>query len=295
MAGDYIRGGIVQYSSGMAENRILVVGGTGKTGRRVVSRLEAQGVPVRVGSRSGTPRFDWLDESTWEAVLDGVTGAYVVPMDGSPAVPALLKRAAASGVRRLVLLSARGIDVPGYYGEGDIEGQLVNERALRDSGAAWTILRPGWFSQNFSEGLFRDPILAGELRLPAGEGAASFVDVDDIAAVAVAALTQDGHAGEIYELSGPRAVTFEQAAELIGAATGRSVRYVAVEPEAYVAELVAGGLSPDEAQGWTAALGPIRRGPEAKISDGVRRALDRDGIDFAEYVYAAAKAGDWRD
>ncbi len=277
----------------MTEQRILVLGGTGKTGRRVVSRLAAQGVPVRVGSRSGTPRFDWSDASTWDAVLDGVTAAYVVPLDGSPAVPAFLRRAAASGVGRLVLLSARGIDVPGYYGDGDIEEQLGNERALRGAGAAWTILRPGWFSQNFGEGLFRDPVLAGELRVAAGEGAASFVDADDIAAVAVAALTQDGHNGQTYELSGPRAVTFAQAAELIAAATGRPVRYVALEPEAYAAELVAGGMSPDEAQAWTMALGPIRRGPEATISDGVRRALGRDAIDFADYVQSAAKAGDW--
>lgn len=273
----------------MADNRILVTGGTGKTGRRVVSRLTALGIPVTVGSRTGEPRFDWLDESTWDAALDGVAGVYIVPLDGSPAVPAFIRRAAADG-RRLVLLSARGVDVPGYYGSEDIGGQLLNEQALRDSGAAWTILRPGWFAQNFDEGFFREAIDAGELRLPTGDAACSFIDVDDIAAVAVAALTEDRHVGEIYELSGPRAVTLAEATAQVAAAVGHPVRYVPVEPEAYIAELVAAGVGPDDARLWTAALGAIHRGLEAKISDGVPRALGRNGIDFADFVQAA----DWK-
>ena len=172
----------------MTAKPVLVVGATGKTGRRVVAQLTALGIPVRAASRSGQQRFDWLDRSTWKAALDGVSGVYVVPPDGTTTVPAFLELAEASDVERLVLLSARGVDVPGYFGDVDVEGMLLNERAVRSAGPDWTILRPGWFAQNFSEGVFRDGILGGELRLAAGDGATSFVDTVDIAAVAVAAL-----------------------------------------------------------------------------------------------------------
>lgn len=277
----------------MEKKTFLVVGGTGKTGRRVVAQLQARGVPVRIASRSSEQRFDWFDESTWDAALEGVSGVYVTPLDGCKAVLRFFERAASRGVERLVLLSARGIDVPGYYGDGDIESQLANEAALRSAGPEWTILRPGWFAQNFSEGLFRDEILRGEVRQAAGTGAASFVDTEDIAAVAVAALVEDGHGGEIYELSGPRAVTFAEAVAEIGSALGRRVRYVAVPAADFIPELVAQGWSAFEAQLWTAALGSIERGLEAKISDGVQRALGRDATDFSVFVKNAAASGAW--
>lgn len=277
----------------MTKKPFLVVGGTGKTGRRVVSQLQTRGESVRIASRSSEQRFDWLDESTWDAALDGVSGVYVTPLDGFKGVPRFFEHATASGVGRLVLLSARGVDVPGYYGDGDIESQLINETALRTAGPEWTILRPGWFAQNFSEGLFRDGILRGEVRQAAGTGAASLVDTEDIAAVAVAALVDDGHAGEIYELSGPRAVTFEEAVAEIGSAIGRPVRYVPVPPAEFIPELVGQGWSASDAKSWTAALGPIERGLEAKISAGVRRALGRDAIDFSTFVKNAVASGAW--
>lgn len=283
----------------MTTKPILVLGGTGKTGRRVVRRLTELGIPARAASRSGVggQRFDWNDDTTWAPALDGVSGVYVVQLDGGPAglTRSFAERAVDAGAERLVLLSARGVDTPGYYGEATetSEGFLDSEAAVRDSGVAWTVLRPGWFAQNFDEGFFNDSVLAGEVRLPAGDGAASWIDVEDIADVAVAALTGDGHAGRTYELSGPAPVTLPEALGLIEQATGRTARYTPLTAAAFVAELVADGVSKAEAELWAAALHPVERGFERKVSDGVRQALGREARSFAEYVKSAAAQGAW--
>ncbi|MDV5143467.1 NAD(P)H-binding protein [Streptomyces sp. SBC-4] len=279
----------------MIKHPILVTGGTGKSGSRVVSRLWAQGAPVRVGSRTGEPPFDWHDRTTWDAALDGVKAVYLVPLDGRLLTRPFVERAAALGVERVVLLSGRGVDVPGYSGEANLAGatHVDGESAVRDSGISWTILRPAWFAQNFSEGIFRDAVVAGELRLPAGDGAASFTDADDIAAVAVAALTEDGHDGQTYELSGPRALTIAEAVAEISEATGRAVRYVPLSHDEFVTELVGEGWSAAEAEDYAEAVGPIRRGMDSAVSDGVQRALGRAPRDFTEYVTGAVNA--WRD
>lgn len=279
----------------MTKHPILVTGGTGTTGGRVVSRLRAQGAPVRVASRSGEPPFDWHDRTTWDSVLEGVKAVYLVPLDGRLLTRPFVERAARLGVERVVLLSGRGVDVPGYSGEANLAGatHVDGESAVRDSGLSWTILRPAWFAQNFSEGVFRAAVVAGELRLPAGDGAASFTDADDIAAVAVASLTQDGHDGQTYELSGPRALTIAEAVAEISEATGRSLRYVPLSPGEFIAELIGEGWSAAEAEDYAEAVSPIRRGMDSGISDGVRRALGRPPRDFTEYVAAAVSA--WRD
>jgi uncharacterized protein YbjT (DUF2867 family) len=280
----------------MNEQPILVLGGTGKSGGRVASLLLAQGTPVRAASRSGEHPFDWTDRATWDKALDGARAVFIVPFDGQTWTRPFVERAAHHGVDRVVLLSGRGVDDPAYIGE---EGELAathidGESAVRAlGGTAWTILRPGWFAQNFSEGFFRDAVLAGELRLPAGAGAASFVDAEDIAAVAVAALTGDGHAGRIYELSGPRALTIAEAAAEISAATGRPVRYVPLAPEEYIAELVGEGWPEADARGMAASVAAIRNGLDAHLSEGVRQALGREARDFADFAKAAAAAGAW--
>jgi uncharacterized protein YbjT (DUF2867 family) len=279
----------------MTNHPILVTGGTGKSGSRVVSRLRAQGVPVRVASRSGEPAFDWHDRTTWDTALDSVKAVYLVPLDGQLFTRPFVERAAQLGVERVVLLSGRGVDVPGYSGEANIAGATHEdgESAVRESGIAWTILRPAWFAQNFSEGIFRDAILAGELRLPAGDGAASFVDAEDIAAVAVAALTEDGHAAQTYELSGPRALTIAEAVAEISEATGRRIRYVPLSPGEFVTELSGQGWPAAEAEDYAEAVSPIRRGMDSHVSDGVWRALGRQPRDFTDYVKAAVKT--WHD
>jgi uncharacterized protein YbjT (DUF2867 family) len=279
----------------MTKHPILVTGGTGKSGSRVVSQLRAQGASVRVASRSGEPQFDWLDRATWDSALEGVKAVYLVPIDGELLTRPFIERAVHLGVERVVLLSGRGVDVPGYSGEANIAGatHVDGESAVRDSGITWTILRPAWFAQNFTEGIFLDAILAGELRLPAGDGAASFIDAEDIAAVAVAALAEDGHGGQTYELSGPRALTIAEAIAEISQATGRDIRYVPLSPEEFVAELTGQGWPSAEAEDYAEAVSPIRRGMDSYISDGVQRALGRQPRDFSDYVKASV--GAWRD
>ncbi len=202
----------------------------------------------------------------------------------------------AAGVRRLVLLSARGVDVPGYFGSPLLDDgpHLRGEQAVRASGLAWTILRPGWFAQNFSEGVFLEGVRDGELALPVGDGRAAYIDVDDIAAVAVAALTEDGHDGEIYELSGPRALSVPEVLDEIAKASGRRAAYAPLEESAFRDALVVRGMAEVEADLWTAALDPIRTSREAPLKDGVHRALGRPPRDVSDVFRDAAAEGAWR-
>jgi uncharacterized protein YbjT (DUF2867 family) len=269
----------------------LVLGGTGKTGRRVAQRLEARGMPTRVGSRSAEPPFDWQKPETWASALDGVSAAYVsyypdVAIPGAPeAVRAFTELAVQSGTRRLVLLSGRGEE----------EAQRA-EQAVREVGdgvgVEWTIVRCAWFMQNFDENYLLEPILAGEVALPAGNVPEPFVDAGDIADVAVAALTEDGHAGEIYELTGPRLLTMEKALGEISKATGRGIRFVPVSLEEFVG--AAYGDVPPEFLSFLAYLfGEVLDGRNASTTDGVRCALGREPKDFTDYARDAAATGVW--
>jgi uncharacterized protein YbjT (DUF2867 family) len=266
----------------------LVVGGTGKTGRRVVERLVACGGPVRVGSRSGEPPFDWENPDTWEPALQNVESVYVsyypdLAVPGAvEAVSSFADVATRSGVRRLVLLSGRG----------EPEAERA-EAAVRDSGADLTILRSTWFMQNFSEDYMLEHVLSGEIRLPAGDVPTPFLDADDIADVAVAALTEDGHAGQLYELTGPRSLTFAEAAAEIAGAAGREIRYVPVSLEEHAAEAAQHGVPAEVVELLTYLFAEVVDGRNANTTDGVRRALGREGRDFAEYTRDAAASGVW--
>ncbi|MFE0652653.1 NmrA family NAD(P)-binding protein [Streptomyces sp. NPDC059534] len=269
----------------------LVLGGTGKTGRRVADRLRQRGHEVRAASRNGPARFDWNDENTWEPVLDGVGAAYLVDSMQSDAATALSRfaeLAASGGVERLVLLSHRDWVVP------DGEEKLPCERAVRESGTEWTLLKPSWFAQNFSEDpFFRGQILDGEVVWSAGAGTEPFVDVDDIADVAVAALTENGHAGQTYELSGPRLMSLGDVAAEIARATGRTISYRPVSPDTFAAHAARQGLPED----FTALLNTlfhwIGDNRFATLADGVQRALHRDPRDFADYARTTATTGLW--
>lgn len=260
----------------------LVVGGTGKTGRRVAERLTARGAPVRVASRSGAPAFDWFDAATWPGALEGVSRVYLayspdLALPGAAEhIGAFTKLAAERGVRRIVLLSGRG--------EPQVE---PSERAVKESGVAYTILRAAWFAQNFSEGHFHGAMLEGELAFPAGEVAEPFVDLDDVADVAVVALTEEGHAGKTYELTGPRLLTFREAAAEIGRAAGRTIRYVPVSKEAY-GEVLSAHLPPDVAAFMNDLFAYVLDGHNASTTDGVERVLGRPARDFRSYAEGAA-------
>ncbi|OQO95007.1 NmrA family transcriptional regulator [Saccharomonospora piscinae] len=268
---------------------ILVLGGTGKTGRRVAARLSGRpGVTVRIGSRAGTPPFDWDDESTWDAVLDGVGAVYLVysPDLGIPGadevVGAFARRAVRHGVTRLVLLSGRGE-----------QGAERAEHAVREAGAEWTIVRCAWFAQAFSEDFLRDGVLEGTVVLPAGAVAEPFVDADDIAEVVVAALLDDGHAGRVRELTGPRALSFAEAAAVLSEVTGRPVRYEPVSPEDYVAVLTEHGLPAHEAEFLAGLFATVLDGRNTAVTDGVREVLGRPAVEFGEAMRRAAAAGAW--
>jgi uncharacterized protein YbjT (DUF2867 family) len=265
----------------------LVLGGTGKTGRRVVERLAARGLPMRVGSRSGHPPFDWEDEATWAPALRGVSSAYVsyypdLAIPGAPAaVRAFGELAVERGTRRLVLLSGRGEE----------EAQRA-EREVRETGADVTIVRCAWFMQNFSEDYLLEPIRDGEVVLPAGDEPEPFVDADDIADVAVAALAENGHVGELYEPTSPRLMTFAEAVGEISRATGREIRYVPISVEEYAAGAADHGV-PHEFVGFLTYLFSDVLGRNAYLTDGVQRALGREPRDFRDFAESAAATGIW--
>ena len=269
----------------------LVLGGTGKTGRRVAERLAERGLLVRIGSRSAEPPFDWDKPDRWATALDGVSAAYVsyypdLAIPGAPeAVRAFAELAARNGVRRLVLLSGRGEE----------EAQSA-EQALREvgdeAGVEWTIVRCAWFMQNFDEYFLLEPILAGEVALPSGNVPEPFVDAGDIADVAVAALTEEGHAGEIYELTGPRLLTMEEAVGEISWAAGRKIRFVPVSLEEFVGAAY-GDVPPEFLSFLTYLFGEVLDGRNSHLTDGVRRALGREPKDFSDYARDVAATGVW--
>lgn len=269
--------------------KTLVLGSTGKTGSRIATRLMALNWPVRLGSRNADIPFDWYNESTWDAALDGMEAVYIsfVPdlcVPGSvEKVGKLARKAVEKGVRKMVLLSGRG----------EPEALECEQEVMHSGVPEWTIVRASWFCQNFSEGNFLENILAGHLALPAGDMAEPFVDADDIADVAVAAFTRDGHAGEVYEVTGPRALTFQQAVNEIANATGRTIQFETISLDEYT-ELLRGYQVPEEYVGLLRYLfGEVFDGRNAQPQDGIERALGRKPTDFREYVQKTVKTGAW--
>jgi uncharacterized protein YbjT (DUF2867 family) len=271
-----------------ARKATLVLGGTGKTGRRVVQRLQARGIPVRVGSRSGEPPFDWEKPATWARALAGVEAVYVsyypdLTVPGAvETVGSFAELAVRSGVARQVLLSGRG----------EPEAERA-EQAMRDSGAELTILRSTWFAQNFSEDYMLEHVLSGVVALPAADVPEPFVDADDIADVAVAALTEDGHVGRLYELTGPRLLTFAEAVDEIAQTTGREIRYVPVSVAEHAAAAAEHGVPAEVVDLLTYLFSEVLDGRNARLADGVQRALGREPRDFGDYARDVAARGVW--
>lgn len=273
-----------------AQETFLILGATGKTGRRIVQRLEQSGRSVRRGSRGANPSFDWEDRSRWAAVLDGASAVYI-SFQPDLAVPGALEtiqaftdQAVKSGVGKLVLLSGRG----------EVEAEQA-EQVVQNSGVDWTILRASWFCQNFSEAHFLEPILQGELVLPVGNIAEPFIDVEDIAEIAVAALTRPGHAGQLYELTGPRALTFAEAVAEIARATRRNIDFVSVAPAAYREALEQEQLPAELIDLVLYLFTTVLDGSNTPVKDGVQRALGRPARDFCDYVRRASASGIWRN
>lgn len=273
----------------MTRERILVLGGEGKTGRPVAEKLRNMGYEVRIGSRSADIPFDWREPAGWPRVLADVAAVYIayqpdLAVPGSDDDIRMLSRLAAeAGVKRLVLLSGRGEDAA-----------EVSEEAMKEAGIDWTVLRGSWFFQNFSEGLFAEPILGGELVLPSATVREPFVDTRDVADMAVAALTEEGHAGRTYELTGPRLMTFREAVAEFSAAGAREVAYTPVTIEDYAAMLREAGLPEDVIWLVTYLFGSVLDGRNERLSEDIEHVLGRPPRDFADFARETAATGFWR-
>ncbi|OWU71597.1 NAD(P)H-binding protein [Phaeobacter sp. 22II1-1F12B] len=273
----------------MTTQPILVLGATGKTGSRIANRLEQKGLSVRRGSRSAAIPFDWEDRDTWAAALDGVSSVYIsyypdIAVPGAvETVAAFVEQARVAGVAKLVLLTGRG----------EYHAQQAEE-VVRNSGLRFTIVRAAWFAQNFSEGALHETVMAGLLPMPGGEVREPIVDVDDIADVAVAALSEPGHDGELYEVTGPRLMTFAEMAAELSVASGRQVAHLPISFEDFHAALL-----PVQGEMIADVLTTIARetldGRNAHLADGVARALDRAPRDFTAFASDAAQAGAWAE
>ena len=271
------------------KTNILVIGGTGKTGRKVVEKLRSQNQNVRVGSRSANPPFDWQDQNTWSAAMEGIEKVYVtfqpdLAVPGAlDAIEALTKQAVKSGVKKIVLLS----------GKGEREAELC-EQAIIHSGLNYTIIRASWFNQNFSESFFLEPILAGHVALPKPEAKVPYVDTNDIADVAVEVLLNDNHNGQIYELTGPRLLTFEDVVKEISSASGRNIQFTPITLVAYIKMMAEAGIPSDYVWLINYLFSEVidAKGNDF-ISDDIEKILGRKSIDFSEFAKETASSGVW--
>ncbi|BEL12228.1 NAD(P)H-binding protein [Actinoplanes sichuanensis] len=265
---------------------ILVTGAGGKTGRRVIDRLTDAGHDYRAVGRGSVPPFVWERPDTWTAVLAGVRAAYIVHPElaatGAPAViEEFVAAATAAGVQRLVLLSGRG--------ETNAE---LSEKAVQNSGLAHTVVRAGWFAQNFTEGLLHPGAGGGVFALPAGTVREPVVDAEDIADVVTAALTDSRHDGRLYDVTGARLFTFDEMAEEIGRAAGRPVRYAPVGLEDF-RELLIPHVGPDQAEMFVQLCAEVFDGRNEKPGEGIQEALGREPRDFTAFCRTAAATGVW--
>ncbi|MBU1335155.1 MAG: NmrA family NAD(P)-binding protein [Alphaproteobacteria bacterium] len=267
---------------------ILVIGATAKVGARIAAKLGDLGHAVRAVSRRTSPAFDWEDPSGWAPALAGTEVAYVsyVPDLAAEGAPEIITRfietARTAGVRKLVLLSGRGE-----------HGAVRCENIVRNSGLDFTLVRASWFNQNFSEGHLHPQVMGGTIALPAGMRREPFIDVDDIADVAVAALLDARHNGELYEVTGPRLLSFADAAAELAAVTGQPVQYVPITGAVFHAALLP-EVGPFYADLLTNLCAEVFDGRNESLGDGVQRALDRQPLDFADFCRKAATAGAWR-
>lgn len=267
---------------------ILIIGKNGKTGGRVQQRLEALGMITRAVSRSSTPAFDWQDSTTWRAAMEGARAAYVTfqPDLAIPTAEQTIKDfvqlAIDLGLEHIVLLSGRGE-----------EGARRAEQVLQQNAIGWNVVRASWFDQNFSEGFMIEGILNGELALPAGDVVEPFIDVDDIADVVVATLTRADLRNQLFEVTGPRAMTFEQCMEEISDALGYCVNYQSIPVNSFITSLREQG-APEEMQWLMRELFTVvLDGRNSEVLTGVEDVLGRPATDFRDYIQKVIASGCW--
>ena len=274
----------------------LVTGATGKVGKHVVPLLAERGETVRAASRHPDGehgvRFDWADDSTWDTALEGAERLFLVAQaegvtDPTGPVLDLLERAQQAGVGRVVMLSAMGIQ----FAPDEIPLRRV-EKAVQAADVESTLVRPNWFDQNFNESIWLPTVREGRLPAPVGDAEVSFVDTRDIAAVAVEALVADGHAGQEYTVTGPEAITFDEAAAAIAEASGRPVERTHPSDDEFAALVVGGGYPEGYAQMLVGLMQPMKQGANAPVDPAVEQVTGRRARTVAEF--ARDHADDWR-
>ncbi|MEM8895097.1 MAG: NmrA family NAD(P)-binding protein [Bacteroidota bacterium] len=271
------------------QHNVLVIGGTGKTGRLVVDNLTQLGHNVSIAARSSTPKFDWDDPSTFGPALRGMDRAYIVyypdlAVPGAKeAIEALTAAALKEGVEKVVLLS----------GKGESEAEACEE-IVANSGLNYTLVRASWFNQNFSEGAFVNYILAGHMALPMEDAKIPYTDTKDIADMVTKALVDDSLNGKTLTVTGPKKLTFEEVAAIISQKLGRTIQYHPITMDEFKASLVEAGLP--ESHIWlleylfTEVLG---HSENQTISNDVEQILKRKPVSFEEYVEKTVASGVW--
>lgn len=278
--------------------KILVVGANGTVGSSLVPALLRRGEKVVAASREGravkgadAARLDLRDPSGLAAALEGVDRVYAVSPAGYVDQPALLSPLIEEASRRgikVVLQTAMGVDA-----DDNIPFRQL-ELKLERGGAPFVILRPNWFSDNFVT-YWGEQVRRGEIRVPAGDGKTSFIDARDIAASAAGALTSNAHDGKAFNLTGPAAHSYDEAASMLSKALGRTVGYRSVDDATFTSEMVAAGVSPKYAGMLAAIFYPVAQGWTAGVTDSVEvlsgarpRALQASVADLAGSLRAAA-------
>ena len=257
----------------------LIIGSTGKTGSRVMQRLQALGYQPKGASRHGEVHFDWDDPTSWSAALTGVDAVYLTyyPDLAVPKAPEDISRFCAlakmKGVRHITLLSGRGEPAA-----------QVCENIVKQSGISWTIVRAAWFNQNFSEGLFRQFIVNGNIALPVSVTTEPFVDIDDIAEVVVVSMTESGHNGQLYEVTGPELLSFAQLATRFSELLERTVSFEQITLEEFQSRLKGAGVEPGAIEALTYLFTEVLDGRSEFITDGIQRALGRQAKSFNQYI-----------
>ncbi|MDG1729174.1 MAG: NAD(P)H-binding protein [Algibacter sp.] len=271
------------------KSNILVIGGTGKTGRKVASKLIALGHNVRIGSRSASPAFDWDNPETWTEAMQGMDKVYItfqpdLAVPGAlEAIEELTKQAKRCDVKKMVLLS----------GKGEREAELC-EQVVMHSGLDYTIVRASWFNQNFSESFFLEPILEGFVALPQAGVKVPYVDTDDIADVAVVTLLNDEHNGKTYQLTGPRSLTFKDVVEEISEVTSRDIAFTPIALPAYVNVMKQQGVPDDFVWLIEYLFSEVLGNPtNSEITNDIELVLGRKPKDFSDYVKETAATGVW--
>ena len=257
----------------------LVIGSTGKTGSRVLKGLKALGFAPKGASRHGDVTFDWDNQTTWAAALNNIDAVYLTyyPDLAIPKAPEDISKFCAlakiKGVKHITLLSGRA----------EPAAQIC-ENIIMQSGVSWTIIRASWFDQNFSEGLFRQFVIDGAIALPVSDVTEPFIDIDDIAEIAIASLTEQKHSGQLYEVTGPELISFADIADKFSKHLNRTVAFESISMVEFERRLKKSGVQQGAIEALIYLFGEVLDGRSESTTDGVERALGRRATSFDAYV-----------